>query len=88
MRNNLVLASGSPRRLALLNQVGINPDHLQPMDVDEAPQSGEAPRSLAKRLAREKAEAAQAWAARNDEFHASYILTADTVVAVGRRILP
>jgi len=84
----LVLASGSPRRLALLNQVGIHPDHLQPSDIDETPQKGEQPRPLAKRLARTKAEVARRWTERNTDFAESYVLTADTVVAVGRRILP
>lgn len=84
----LVLASGSPRRLALLNQVGIHPDHLQPSDIDEAPLKGETPRALAKRLSRTKAEVARRWTERNDDFVDSFVLTADTVVALGRRILP
>ena len=59
-RPKLVLASGSPRRLALLNQAGIEPDALRPADIDETPQRGELPRACAKRLARAKAEAALA----------------------------
>ena len=84
----LILASGSPRRVALLAQVGIVPDHLQPMHVDEEPQKGEQPRTLAKRLANTKAEVARRWADRSADFAGSLVLTADTVVAVGRRVLP
>jgi septum formation protein len=84
----LVLASGSPRRLALLEQAGIVPDHLHPTEIDETPQKGELPASLARRLSREKAEAALTWLNATDDFKGAYCLTADTVVAVGRRILP
>ncbi|WEK51841.1 MAG: Maf-like protein [Candidatus Kaistia colombiensis] len=84
----LLLASGSPRRLQLLAQAGLEPDSLLPTSVDEAPLKNELPRSLAKRLARSKADAARAMAARTPDFADSYILAADTVVAVGRRILP
>ncbi|MBN9058089.1 MAG: Maf-like protein [Rhizobiales bacterium] len=84
----LLLASGSPRRLQLLAQAGLEPDSLLPTSVDESPLKNELPRSLAKRLARSKADAARAMAARTPEFADSYILAADTVVAVGRRILP
>jgi septum formation protein len=87
-RPKLVLASGSPRRLSLVNQVGIEPDALRPTDVDETPKRGELPRAYATRLAREKAEAALAMVRIDDELKGSYILAADTVVAVGRRILP
>ena len=87
-RPQLVLASGSPRRLQLLQQAGIEPDNLCPVAADETPHKGEAPRSLAKRLAREKAELALENARRSEELGNSYILAADTVVAVGRRILP
>jgi len=87
-RPKLVLASASPRRLGLLQQIGIDPDHLHPTDVDETPQAGELPRQLAQRLAKDKAEAALAWSKRDAEWTASFILTADTVVAVGRRVLP
>ena len=88
VRPKLVLASGSPRRLALLGQVGIEPDLLMPVDADETPLKAEAPRSLAKRLAREKAELAVKKLLRVDDFDRGYILAADTVVAQGRRILP
>lgn len=87
-RPKLVLASGSPRRLALLNQAGIEPDALRPADVDETPKRGELPRACATRLARAKAEAALAGVRLDDELRGAYILAADTVVAVGRRILP
>ena len=87
-RPNLVLASGSPRRLNLINQVGITPDSLRPSDIDETPKRGELPRSLAIRLAKEKANTALAAVQRDQELAGAYILAADTVVAVGRRILP
>ena len=87
-RPKLVLASGSPRRLSLLNQAGIEPDALRPADIDEVPKRGELPRALATRLARGKAEAALNQVRLDDELRGSHILAADTVVAVGRRILP
>lgn len=87
-RKKLVLASGSPRRLALLAQIGIEPDLLMPVDIDETPLKAEAPRSLAKRLARQKAELAAEKLKRVEGFEHSYILAGDTVVAQGRRILP
>lgn len=87
-RPRLVLASASPRRLALLQQIGIEPDHLHPTDVDETPEKNELPRQLALRLAKLKAEAALAWSKRDTAWTGAHILTADTVVAVGRRILP
>src|SRR6187401_3810692 len=87
-RPKFVLASGSPRRLTLVNQIGIEPDALRPADIDEMPQRGELPRACANRLARGKAEAALAAVKLDDELAGSYILAADTVVAVGRRILP
>jgi septum formation protein len=87
-RPKFVLASGSPRRLALLNQAGIEPDALRPSDVDETPKRGELPRACANRLARVKAEAAHNLVRADEELQGAYILAADTVVAVGRRILP
>ena len=59
-RPKFVLASGSPRRLSLLNQAGIEPDALRPAELDETPRKGELPRACANRLARGKAEAALA----------------------------
>ena len=79
----LVLASESPRRLALLAQAGIVPAHVVPAAIDESVRKGEQPRAHALRLAVEKARAAQA---RHNA--PAFILAADTVVACGRRILP
>jgi len=87
-RPRLVLASASPRRLQLLEQVGIEPDKLLPADIDETPQRKELPRNLVKRLAHTKAEVARHNAGRDPELRNAFILAADTVVAVGRRILP
>ena len=87
-RLKLVLASGSPRRLQLLSQIGIEPDRLFPLALDEAPKKNELPRNLAKRLAREKAEAAVAGLKNEPEFAGALIIAADTVVGVGRRCLP
>ena len=87
-RPKLVLASGSPRRLALINQAGIEPEALRPADLDETPLRGELPRACANRLARAKADAALELVRMDDELKGSFILSADTVVAVGRRILP
>jgi len=87
-RLKLVLASGSPRRLQLLAQIGVEPDRLLPVAVDESPKKSESPRNLAKRLARQKAEAAIAATKRDEELAGALILTADTVVGLGRRSLP
>ena len=84
----LILASGSARRLSLLDQIGIQPDRLLPANVDEVPLAKETPRALAKRLARTKAEVSRRTADREPETRDAYVLAADTVVAVGRRILP
>lgn len=78
----LILASASPRRVALLAQAGITPDAILPADLDETPLRAELPRALAVRLARAKALAVAA--AHPDDF----VLGADCVVACGRRILP
>ena len=87
-RPKLILASGSPRRLALLQQAGIEPDILSPVEADETPSKTEAPRSLAKRLANLKAEMALENMKRSGDSEDNFILSADTVVSVGRRILP
>ena len=87
-RPKFVLASGSPRRLSLINQAGIEPDALRPADIDEMPLQGELPRACANRLAHLKAQAALSFVSMDDELRGSYILAADTIVAVGRRILP
>lgn len=84
----LILASGSPRRVDLLLQAGIEPDSLFPANIDETPLRAEHPRNLAKRLSRLKAEKAASSLKGEAEAEGAYILAADTVVAVGRRILP
>src|ERR1700749_4231844 len=87
-RPKFVLATGSPRRLALVNQAGIEPDALKPADLDETPRRGEIPRAYGNRLARAKAQAALENVKLDDEWRGAYIRGADTVVAFGRRILP
>jgi septum formation protein len=82
VKPRLVLASASPRRLALLRQIGIEPDGVVPADIDEAPLRGEMPRVLAGRLACAKAAAVAGFA------RGSLVIGADTVVACGRRVLP
>jgi septum formation protein len=81
-RPPLVLASASPRRRDLLARIGIVPDRILPTATDETPRKEELPRQLAARLAAEKAAAAAAIAPD------ALVLAADTVVGVGRRILP
>jgi septum formation protein len=81
----LILASESPRRKALLAQVGITPDLIRAASLDETPLKGELPRVYAMRLAAEKAETV---AVKYRDTHAMLVLGADTVVAAGRRILP
>jgi len=76
----MVLASSSPRRLALLAQIGITPAAIVAPDIDETPMRTELPRLYAQRMARAKAAAVPA--------PGRFVLAADTVVAVGRRILP
>ena len=78
----LILASASPRRLDLLARIGVAPDAVLPADIDESVPKGELPRVHAQRLAREKAEAV------SRQNRDALVLAADTVVAVGRRILP
>jgi len=80
-RPDLVLASASPRRIELLALIGITPDRIDPADIDETPERDETPSRLAVRLARSKAEVV---AARSP---GAVVLAADTVVAVGRRLL-
>ncbi len=78
----LVLASASPRRLELLRQIGVEPAAIDPADTDETPQRGEAPRAYAERMARAKLDVV---VPRHPE---ALVLAADSVVALGRRILP
>ena len=87
-RPKLILASGSPRRLALLQQAGLEPDALLPADIDETPTRGESPRDLVKRLARTKAEVARRTARNREELNNAFIVSADTIVTAGRRVLP
>ncbi|NIA70833.1 septum formation protein Maf [Pelagibius litoralis] len=78
----LVLASASPRRLQLLQQIGMTPADIDPADIDETPRKRELPPAYAKRIAAAKADAVVA------RHGGAFVLAADTVVAVGRRILP
>lgn len=80
LRAPLVLASASPRRLDLLAQAGIRPDNVRPADIDETPLENESPRVLAERLALEKARCVHT--------SGQFTLAGDTVVALGRRMLP
>jgi septum formation protein len=76
---HITLASASPRRRELLARLGLAPDAVTPADIDETPLGNELPRAYALRMGREKARAVDA---------PGYVLAGDTVVAVGRRILP
>ncbi|ASC06306.1 Maf-like protein [Acetobacter pasteurianus] len=79
----LVLASASPRRVDLLRQIGVVPDRIVPADIDETPAKHELPRAYARRMALEKARTVAACVT-----EPALILAADTVVTLGRRILP
>ena len=79
-RASLILASASPRRRDLLAQIGLVPDHIAAADLDESPLKDETPAQLALRLAVSKAQAVAAMAS-------GFVLAADTVVCVGRRVL-
>ncbi|ARW10981.1 Maf family protein [Acetobacter ascendens] len=79
----LVLASASPRRVDLLRQIGVVPDRIVPADIDETPAKNELPRTYARRMALEKARAVA-----SSVTEPALILAADTVVTLGRRILP
>lgn len=76
----LILASASPRRRELLARLGLTPDEVLSADIDETPLKGELPRGYACRMSREKALAVEA--------RDAHVLSGDTVVALGRRILP
>lgn len=78
----LILASASPRRLDLLGQIGIVPAHVVPADIDETPRKNETPAAYAKRISSEKAAKIAIL------YPQDIVLAADTVVALGRRILP
>lgn len=77
----LVLASSSPRRRALLEQIGYLPARTVAPDIDETPRKGELPRAYAIRLAAEKARAVA-------QSRGEIVIAGDTTVAAGRRILP
>lgn len=77
---SLILASASPRRLELLARLGLKPTAVSAADIDESPHKAEVPRVYAERMAREKALAVAGGDA--------HVLAGDTVVALGRRILP
>ena len=79
--DDLVLASASPRRVSLLNQIGIVPDRIIPANIDETPLKSELPRQLVTRLSTRKAISV------SKENPSTFVLAADTVVACGRRIL-
>lgn len=78
--SRLILASASPRRRELLARLGVEPDAVAPANIDETPLKGETPRNYAARMGREKARAAHE--------DGAFVLAGDTVVALGRRILP
>lgn len=81
VKNKLILASSSPRRVELLAQIGIVPDAIIPADIDETPAKGEHPRALAQRLAIQKAE-------KISPLHTdAFVLGADTTVACGQRLM-
>ncbi|MFP4314499.1 MAG: Maf family protein [Alphaproteobacteria bacterium] len=81
MKNKLILASASPRRVDLLKQIGITPDDICPADINESPLKKEHPKDLALRLAIEKGKAIA------PQFKDCFILSADTTVACGTRLL-
>uniref|UniRef100_A0A2A4YUR1 dTTP/UTP pyrophosphatase n=1 Tax=OCS116 cluster bacterium TaxID=2030921 RepID=A0A2A4YUR1_9PROT len=93
IKPKLILASGSPRRVQLLDQIGIEPHFIRPVDLDETPKPREIPRKLAQRLAREKAQKCARMIIGDKALDMSgkgftyNILASDTVVGVGRRIL-
>lgn len=82
VRLTFILASASPRRIELLARLGIVPHAVDPADIDETPGKTEIPRDHAQRLAREKCAVVGA------RHPGAVVLAADTVVGVGRRILP
>jgi septum formation protein len=87
-RPKLVLASASPRRLALLDQAGVVPDLILPAEIDETPRRGESPRNLASRLSKQKALAVHEAIKGSPEEEDGVVLAADTVVALSRRVMP
>ena len=82
LNKHFILASSSQRRLELLSQIGVKPDVILSPNIDEKIFSKELPRIYVKRMSLEKNRVFQ------QKYPQSIILTADTVVSVGRRILP
>jgi septum formation protein len=77
----LILASSSPRRKELLTQIGFAPDIIESPDVDETPHKKEKPDDFALRMGMEKAEVIAA------KYDNAIIIAADTLVAIGTRII-
>ena len=81
--NAIYLASGSPRRREILENLGFTV-HRLPADIDETPKEGEAALEYVRRMACEKNQAAVAqWFAAHDQEPEFAVLTADTTVADG-----
>lgn len=87
-QSRIILASASPRRFQLLGQIGIVPDDVIATSIDETPHARERPRVYVERMAREKAQAAHKITRHDDARAQGLIIAADTVVALGSRILP
>jgi septum formation protein len=88
MKSKLILGSSSPRRLELIKNIGIEPDKIIKPDIDETPFKNEKPRLYVKRIAEQKnIEAKKLLEQEGYDISKSYILTADTIAAVGTRIL-
>ena len=81
-QNRLILASASPRRIKLLEQIGVKPSLIVAADINEIPQKAEKPSEFSKRMALSKA--LKVYNSNKDK----YVLAADTVVATGRTIYP
>ena len=84
---SLILASSSPRRLELLSQINIKPDSILPTNIDETPLKKELPKNYSIRIAKEKAIVAYNHK-KAQSLKSAIILAADTVSAIGRRIMP
>ena len=76
-----ILASSSPQRKKLLETIGITPDDIVPANIDETPKKNEKPKDFALRMSKEKGLSV----AKNNLN--SFILSGDTIVAAGRRII-
>tara|TARA_B100000900_G_scaffold410918_1_gene429628 strand:- start:430 stop:1032 length:603 start_codon:yes stop_codon:yes gene_type:complete len=82
LNKHFILGSSSKRRLKLLSQIGVQPDLILSPNINENLNSKELPRIYVKRMSIEKNRVFQ------KDYSQSIVLTADTVVSVGRRILP